>query len=155
MKLLFCFVGLILKGIWKVIIFIRLVLINFIFLFSIGIIYFIYVYVDVLLFIMDKFLVLVFNLFGLIVEQSMYINLMDFFMGFVFGEEFFCENVLFDIVEILCYVKNDNNVIGFVLVLGDMLEINLIKLCYIVKVINEFKVFGKFVFVVGDFYNQS
>lgn len=78
---------------------------------------------------------------------------MDFFMGFVFGEEFFCENVLFDIVEILCYVKNDNNVIGFVLVLGDMLEINLIKLCYIVKVINEFKVFGKFVFVVGDFYN--
>ncbi|MCD1223550.1 hypothetical protein B4924_15090 [Vibrio cholerae] len=42
MKSLFRFVGLILKGIWKAITFIRLALTNLIFLLSIGIIYFIY-----------------------------------------------------------------------------------------------------------------
>ncbi len=46
MKSLFRFVGLILKGIWKAITFIRLALTNLIFLLSIGIIYFIYIHAD-------------------------------------------------------------------------------------------------------------
>lgn len=63
--------------------------------------------------------------------------------------------MLFDIVETLRHAKNDNNVTGLVLALGDMPETNLTKLRYIAKAINEFKASGKPVFAVGDFYNQS
>lgn len=80
---------------------------------------------------------------------------MDSFTGSVFGEELPRENVLFDIVETLRHAKNDNNVTGLVLALGDMPETNLTKLRYIAKAINEFKASGKPVFAVGDFYNQS
>ncbi|TQQ48923.1 signal peptide peptidase SppA [Vibrio cholerae] len=155
MKSLFRFVGLILKGIWKAITFIRLALTNLIFLLSIGIIYFIYVHADAPLPTMDKSSALVLNLSGPIVEQSTHINPMDSFTGSVFGEELPRENVLFDIVETLRHAKNDNNVTGLVLALGDMPETNLTKLRYIAKAINEFKASGKPVFAVGDFYNQS
>ncbi len=87
MKSLFRFVGLILKGIWKAITFIRLALTNLIFLLSIGIIYFIYVHADAPLPTMDKSSALVLNLSGPIVEQSTHINPMDSFTGSVFGEE--------------------------------------------------------------------
>lgn len=155
MKSLFRFVGLILKGIWKAITFIRLALTNLLFLLSIAIIYFIYVHADAPLPKIDKASALVINLSGPIVEQSTYINPMDSFTGTVFGEELPRENVLFDIVETLRYAKEDTNVAGLVLALGDMPETNLTKLRYIAKAINEFKSSGKPVFAVGDFYNQS
>lgn len=87
MKSLFRFVGLILKGIWKAITFIRLALTNLIFLLSIGIIYFIYIHADAPLPTMDKSSALVLNLSDPIVEQSTHINPMDSFTGSVFGEE--------------------------------------------------------------------
>ncbi|ENM5813220.1 signal peptide peptidase SppA [Vibrio mimicus] len=155
MKSLFRFVGLILKGIWKAITFIRLALTNLIFLLSIGIIYFIYVHADAPLPSVNKASALILNLSGPIVEQSTHINPMDSFAGSVFGEELPRENVLFDIVDTLRHAKNDNNVTGLVLTLGDMPETNLTKLRYIAKAINEFKSSGKPVYAVGDFYNQS
>ncbi|ENM5895979.1 signal peptide peptidase SppA [Vibrio mimicus] len=155
MKSLFRFVGLILKGIWKAITFIRLALTNLIFLLSIGIIYFIYVHADAPLPSVNKASALILNLSGPIVEQSTHINPMDSFTGSVFGEELPRENVLFDIVDTLRHAKNDNNVTGLVLALGDMPETNLTKLRYIAKAINEFKSSGKPVYAVGDFYNQS
>ncbi|ENM5750673.1 signal peptide peptidase SppA [Vibrio mimicus] len=155
MKSLFRFVGLILKGIWKAITFIRLALTNLIFLLSIGIIYFIYVHADAPLPSVNKASALILNLSGPIVEQSTHINPMDSFAGSVFGEELPRENVLFDIVDTLRHAKNDNNVTGLVLALGDMPETNLTKLRYIAKAINEFKSSGKPVYAVGDFYNQS
>ncbi|ENM5874131.1 signal peptide peptidase SppA [Vibrio mimicus] len=155
MKSLFRFVGLILKGIWKAITFIRLALTNLIFLLSIGIIYFIYVHADAPMPSVNKASALILNLSGPIVEQSTHINPMDSFAGSVFGEELPRENVLFDIVDTLRHAKNDNNVTGLVLALGDMPETNLTKLRYIAKAINEFKSSGKPVYAVGDFYNQS
>lgn len=155
MKSLFRFVGLILKGIWKAITFIRLALTNLIFLLSIGIIYFIYVHADAPIPSVNKASALILNLSGPIVEQSTHINPMDSFAGSVFGEELPRENVLFDIVDTLRHAKNDNNVTGLVLALGDMPETNLTKLRYIAKAINEFKSSGKPVYAVGDFYNQS
>ncbi|EEY44485.1 signal peptide peptidase SppA [Vibrio mimicus] len=155
MKSLFRFVGLILKGIWKAITFIRLALTNLIFLLSIGIIYFIYVHADAPLPSVNKASALILNLSGPIVEQSTHINPMDSFAGSVFGEELPRENVLFDIVDTLRHAKNDNNVTGLVLALGDMPETNLTKLRYIAKAINEFKSSGKPVYAVSDFYNQS
>ncbi|ENM5734598.1 signal peptide peptidase SppA [Vibrio mimicus] len=155
MKSLFRFVGLILKGIWKAITFIRLALTNLIFLLSIGIIYFIYVHADTPMPSVNKASALILNLSGPIVEQSTHINPMDSFAGSVFGEELPRENVLFDIVDTLRHAKNDNNVTGLVLALGDMPETNLTKLRYIAKAINEFKSSGKPVYAVGDFYNQS
>ncbi|ENO8416985.1 signal peptide peptidase SppA [Vibrio mimicus] len=155
MKSLFRFVGLILKGIWKAITFIRLALTNLIFLLSIGIIYFIYIHADAPLPSVNKASALILNLSGPIVEQSTHINPMDSFAGSVFGEELPRENVLFDIVDTLRHAKNDNNVTGLVLALGDMPETNLTKLRYIAKAINEFKSSGKPVYAVGDFYNQS
>ncbi|AOW82117.1 signal peptide peptidase SppA [Vibrio mimicus] len=155
MKSLFRFVGLILKGIWKAITFIRLALTNLIFLLSIGIIYFIYVHADAPIPSVNKASALILNLSAPIVEQSTHINPMDSFAGSVFGEELPRENVLFDIVDTLRHAKNDNNVTGLVLALGDMPETNLTKLRYIAKAINEFKSSGKPVYAVGDFYNQS
>lgn len=98
---------------------------------------------------MDKSSALVLNLSGPIVEQSTHINPMDSFTGSVFGEELPRENVLFDIVETLRHAKNDNNVTGLVLALGDMPETNLTKLRYIAKAINEFKASGKLCLRLG------
>src|SRR5690606_23944791 len=87
MKQLFRFIGLIFKGIWKVITFIRLALTNLIFLLSLAIIYFVYIHAESPTPTVDKASALVLNLSGPIVEQSTYVNPMDSFAGSVLGQD--------------------------------------------------------------------
>ncbi|OAJ93891.1 signal peptide peptidase SppA [Vibrio bivalvicida] len=155
MKKVFKFVGLFFKGIWKLITFIRLALVNLIFLASIGVIYFIYTSADTPTPSVPKESALIVNISGPIVEQPTYVNPMDSLTGSFFGQSLPKENVLFDIVETIRHAKDDEQVSGIVLALRDMPETNLTKLRYIAKALNEFKTSGKLVYAVGDMYNQS
>lgn len=155
MKKIFSFIGMIFKGIWKLITFIRLALVNLIFIASIGAIYFIYTSADSPVPTVQKESALIVNLSGPIVEQATYINPMDSITGSAFGKDLPKENVLFDVVETIRYAKDDAQVSGLVLALRDMPETNLTKLRYIAKALNEFKASGKPIYAVGDFYNQS
>lgn len=155
MKKLFKFIGLIFKGIWKAITFVRLALMNLIFLVMIAVFYFAFTYTGEGQPTVDKESALVMNLSGPIVEQRRYVNPMDSVAGSILGNEIPKENVLFDIVNTIRYAKDDPKVSGLVLALRDMPETNLTKLRYIAKALNEFKTSGKPVYAVGDFYNQS
>lgn len=156
MKTVFKFVGMFFKGIWKLITFIRLALINLIFLASIGAIYFLYTTADTPTPVVPKESALIVNISGPIVEQSTYANPMDSLTGsLLFGKELPKENVLFDIVDTIRHAKDDQNVSGLVLALRDLPETNLTKLRYIAKALNEFKASGKPIYAVGDMYNQS
>ncbi|MFN1618671.1 signal peptide peptidase SppA [Vibrio rotiferianus] len=155
MKKLFKFIGLIFKGIWKAITFVRLALANLIFLVMIAVFYFAFTYTGEGQPTVEKESALVMNLSGPIVEQRRYVNPMDSIAGSVLGNEIPKENVLFDIVDTIRYAKDDPKISGLVLALRDMPETNLTKLRYIAKALNEFKVSGKPIYAVGDFYNQS
>ncbi|MFA0056340.1 signal peptide peptidase SppA [Vibrio echinoideorum] len=155
MKKIFKFIGMIFKGIWKLITFVRLALVNLFFLLSIAIIYFVYFHSDTAQPTVPQQSALVLNLSGPIVEQSRYINPMDSVTGSLLGKDLPKENVLFDIVETIRYAKDDENVTGIVLALKELPETNLTKLRYIAKALNEFKATGKPIYAVGDFYNQS
>ncbi|EGQ7856220.1 signal peptide peptidase SppA [Vibrio parahaemolyticus] len=155
MKKLFKFIGLIFKGIWKSITFIRLALANLIFLLMIAVFYFAFTYTGEGRPVIEKQSALVMNLSGPIVEQRRYVNPMDSVAGSLLGNEMPKENVLFDIVDTIRYAKDDAKVSGLVLALRDLPETNLTKLRYIAKALNEFKASGKPVYAVGDFYNQS
>ncbi|HHC7101594.1 TPA: signal peptide peptidase SppA [Vibrio parahaemolyticus] len=155
MKKLFKFIGLIFKGIWKSITFIRLALANLIFLLMIAVFYFAFTYTGEGRPVIEKESALVMNLSGPIVEQRRYVNPMDSVAGSLLGNEMPKENVLFDIVDTIRYAKDDTKVSGLVLALRDLPETNLTKLRYIAKALNEFKASGKPVYAVGDFYNQS
>ncbi|MCX8883693.1 signal peptide peptidase SppA [Vibrio parahaemolyticus] len=155
MKKLFKFIGLIFKGIWKSITFIRLALANLIFLLMIAVFYFAFTYTGEGRPVIEKESALVMNLSGPIVEQRRYVNPMDSVAGSLLGNEMPKENVLFDIVDTIRYAKDDAKVSGLVLALRDLPEMNLTKLRYIAKALNEFKASGKPVYAVGDFYNQS
>ncbi|HBB9998813.1 signal peptide peptidase SppA [Vibrio parahaemolyticus] len=155
MKKLFKFIGLIFKGIWKSITFIRLALANLIFLLMIAVFYFAFTYTGEGRPVIEKESALVMNLSGPIVEQRRYVNPIDSVAGSLLGNEMPKENVLFDIVDTIRYAKDDAKVSGLVLALRDLPETNLTKLRYIAKALNEFKASGKPVYAVGDFYNQS
>ncbi|CAI2303075.1 signal peptide peptidase SppA [Vibrio parahaemolyticus] len=155
MKKLFKFIGLIFKGIWKSITFIRLALANLIFLLMIAVFYFAFTYTGEGRPVIEKESALVMNLSGPIVEQRRYVNPMDSVAGSLLGNEMPKENVLFDIVDTIRYAQDDAKVSGLVLALRDLPETNLTKLRYIAKALNEFKASGKPVYAVGDFYNQS
>jgi len=155
MKSIFKFIGMFFKGIWKLITFIRLALVNLIFLASIGIIYFIYTNAEAPIPTVSKESALIVNISGPIVEQSTYVNPMDSLTGSMFGQSLPKENVLFDIVETIRHAKDDAQISGIVLALRDMPETNLTKLRYIAKALNEFKASGKPIYAVGDIYNQS
>ncbi|EOI6605631.1 signal peptide peptidase SppA [Vibrio parahaemolyticus] len=155
MKKLFKFIGLIFKGIWKSITFIRLALANLIFLLMIAVFYFAFTYTGEGRPVIEKESALVMNLSGPIVEQRRYVNPMDSVAGSLLGNEMPKENVLFDIVDTIRYAKDDTKVSGLILALRDLPETNLTKLRYIAKALNEFKASGKPVYAVGDFYNQS
>lgn len=143
------------KGIWKLITFVRVALVNLIFLLSIAVIYFVYFHSDTAPPTVPQQSALVLNLSGPIVEQSRYINPMDSVTGSLLGKDLPKENILFDIVETIRYAKDDDNVTGIVLALKELPETNLTKLRYIAKALNEFKASGKPIYAVGDFYNQS
>ncbi|HGS5824323.1 protease 4 [Vibrio parahaemolyticus] len=155
MKKLFKFIGLIFKGIWKSITFIRLALANLIFLLMIAVFYFAFTYTGEGRPVIEKESALVMNLSGPIMEQRRYVNPMDSVAGSLLGNEMPKENVLFDIVDTIRYAKDDAKVSGLVLALRELPETNLTKLRYIAKALNEFKASGKPVYAVGDFYNQS
>ncbi|MGY2572840.1 signal peptide peptidase SppA [Vibrio sp. C8] len=154
MKTIFRFIGLLFKGIWKLITFIRIALTNLIFLLSIALVYFLYAY-ETPAPVVEKKSALVLNLSGPIVEQSSYLSPMDSVTGSVLGKDLPKENVLFDIVETLRHAKDDDKITGLVLALRNMPETNLTKLRYIAKAINEFKASGKPVYALSDMYNQS
>jgi protease-4 len=154
MKTIFRFIGLLFKGIWRLITFIRIALTNLIFLLSIALVYFLYAY-ETPAPVVEKKSALVLNLSGPIVEQSSYLSPMDSVTGSVLGKDLPKENVLFDIVETLRHAKDDDKITGLVLALRNMPETNLTKLRYIAKAINEFKASGKPVFALSDMYNQS
>ncbi|CAH6880487.1 protease IV, a signal peptide peptidase [Vibrio chagasii] len=155
MKKIFKFISMIFKGIWKLITFVRVALVNLIFLLSIAVIYFVYFHSDTAPPTVPQQSALVLNLSGPIVEQSRYINPMDSVTGSLLGKDLPKENILFDIVETIRYAKDDDNVTGIVLALKELPETNLTKLRYIAKALNEFKASGKPIYAVGDFYNQS
>ena len=155
MKKIFKFIGMLFKGIWKLITFVRVALVNLIFLLSIAVIYFVYFHSDTAPPTAPQQSALLLNLSGPIVEQSRYINPMDSVTGSLLSKDLPKENILFDIVETIRYAKVDDNVTGIVLELKDLPETNLTKLRYIAKALNEFKASGKPIYAVGDFYNQS
>ena len=155
MKKIFIFIGMLFIGIWKLITFVRVALVNLIFLLSIAVIYFVYFHSDTVPPTTPQQSALVLNLSGPIVEQSRYINPMDSVTGSLLSKDLPKENILFDIVETIRYAKDDDNVTGIVLELKELPETNLTKLRYIAKALNEFKASGKPIYAVGDFYNQS
>ena len=155
MKKIAKFIGMIFKGVWKLITFVRVAVINLFFLLSIALIYFVYFQTDNTQPTVPQQSALVLNLSGPIVEQSRYINPMDSVTGSLLGKDLPKENVLFDIVDTIRYAKDDENITGIVLALGELPETNLTKLRYIAKALNEFKATGKPIYATGDFYNQS
>lgn len=155
MKKIAKFIGMIFKGVWKLITFVRIAVINLFFLLSIALIYFVYFQTDNTQPTVPQQSALVLNLSGPIVEQSRYINPMDSVTGSLLGKDLPKENVLFDIVDTIRYAKDDENITGIVLALGELPETNLTKLRYIAKALNEFKATGKPIYAIGDFYNQS
>lgn len=155
MKKIFKLIGLIFKGIWKAISFVRLALTNLIFLLSIALIYFVYLHGAETQPQVEKASALVLNLSGPIVEQSQYVHPMDSITGSLFGNEMPKENVLFDVVKTIRYAKDDDKITGILLALRDLPETNLTKLRYIAKALNEFKASGKPIYAIGAFYNQS
>lgn len=155
MKKVFRFIGLIFKGIWKVINFTRLAIINLLFFAVIAMFYFAFTQVEPTPEAAQKESALVLNISGPIVEQSSYVNPMDSVTGSLFGRDLPRENVLFDIVDSIRYASTDDSVKGLVLSLRDMPETSLTKLRYIAKALNEFKATGKPIYAYGAFYNQS
>ncbi|OEF27673.1 signal peptide peptidase SppA [Vibrio rumoiensis] len=158
MKKLFCFIAAIFKGIWKFITFIRVAIVNVIFIALIVMVYFAFYpqqepSIDQPTTPEKRALVL--NLDGPIVEQRTYVNPLDSISGTVFDNELPKENVLYDIVTTLRAAATDNSISGLVLNLSQMPETNLTKLRYIAKAISEFKATGKPIYAYGDFYNQS
>ncbi|MEL7291726.1 MAG: signal peptide peptidase SppA [Pseudomonadota bacterium] len=155
MKNIFKFIGMLFKGVWKLISFIRIALVNLVFLASIAAIYFLYTSADTPVPTVPTKSALILNMSGPIVEQSSYVNPMDSVTGSLFGQDLPKENVLFDIVETIRHAKQDDKISGIVLALRDMPETNLTKLRYIAKALNEFKASGKPIYALGDMYNQS
>ncbi|GAL12156.1 protease IV [Vibrio astriarenae] len=135
MKTLFKFIGMIFKGIWKGITFIRLALVNLLFLLFIGIFVFTYMQTEKATALPEvkKESALIVNISGPIVEERSYINPMDSLTGSLLGSEMPRENVLFDIVETIRHAKDDPQITGIVLALNEMPETNLTKLRYIAK----------------------
>ncbi|CAM3533930.1 Protease 4 [Vibrio aerogenes CECT 7868] len=157
MKAIFKFIGTLFKWIWKCITFIRVTLMNLVFLILLLVIYGAYLQS------VDETEVsaprqpsaLVLNLSGPIVEKASYLKPIDSISHSVLGESLPKENVLFDIVDTIRHAKDDKQITGLVLSLQEMSATNLTKLRYIAKAINEFKSSGKMVFAVGDIYTQS
>lgn len=157
MKTLFKFIGMIFKGIWKGITFIRLALVNLLFLLFIGIFVFTYMQTEKATALPEvkEESALIVNISGPIVEERSYINPMDSLTGSLLGSEIPRENVLFDIVETIRHAKDDPQITGIVLALNEMPETNLTKLRYIAKALTEFRASGKPVYSAGGMYNQS
>ncbi|SHF83592.1 signal peptide peptidase SppA [Vibrio gazogenes] len=157
MKTILKAIGMIFRFIWKTITLFRLLVTNLLFLFTIAIIYILYTQStpeDTNIQIHQPS-ALVLNLSGPIREQATYVQSVDSIATSLLGDSLPKENILFDIVDTIRHAKDDEQISGLVLSLGEMSETNLTKLRYIAKAINEFKASGKPVFAVGNMYTQS
>ncbi|AHG18294.1 protease 4 [Chania multitudinisentens RB-25] len=65
------------------------------------------------------------------------------------------ENSLFDLVDTIRKAKNDKNITGMVLQLNDFAGADQPSLQYIGKALREFRDSGKPIFAIGDSYNQT
>ncbi|HGM4643184.1 TPA: signal peptide peptidase SppA [Serratia marcescens] len=65
------------------------------------------------------------------------------------------ENSLFDVVDSIRKAKNDKNITGMVLQLNDFVGADQPSLRYIGKALREFRDSGKPIFAIGDSYNQT
>ncbi len=158
MKKIFYFIGLIFKGIWKLITFIRVALTNLLFLAAIAMLYFTFASQDgndTVKSEPQQASALVLNLSGPIVEQRSYIKPVDSLSGNLLGNDLPKENVVYEVVETLRHAASDDSISGLVLDLKQMPETSLTKLRYIAKAISEFRASGKPVYAQSDFYNQS
>ncbi|SJL82811.1 signal peptide peptidase SppA [Vibrio palustris] len=156
MKTLFGYLGKLIKGLWKTITFLRVALLNVLFIILVVAIWFgISNATKTTPPEQSQPSALVLNLNGPIVEKASYLTPLDSFKGSALGDDMPKENVLFDIVHTIRHAKTDPAITGLVLSLGDMPSTSLTKLRYIAKAINEFKSSGKPVFATGDFYSQS
>ncbi|QMV13974.1 signal peptide peptidase SppA [Vibrio spartinae] len=157
MKTILKAIGMIFRFIWKTITLFRLLVTNLLFLFTIAVIYILYTQSapeDTNIQIHQPS-ALVLNLSGPIREQATYAQSVDSVATSLLGDSLPKDNILFDIVDTIRHAKDDEQISGLVLSLGEMSETNLTKLRYIAKAINEFKASGKPVFAVGNLYTQS
>ncbi|WP_059120428.1 signal peptide peptidase SppA [Vibrio sp. MEBiC08052] len=157
MKTILKAIGMIFRFIWKTITLFRHLVTNLLFLFTLVIIYILYTQStqeDTNIQIHQPS-ALVLNLSGPIREQATYVQSVDSIASSLLGDSLPKENILFDIVDTIRHAKDDEQISGLVLSLGEMSETNLTKLRYIAKAINEFKTSGKPVFAVGNLYTQS
>jgi protease-4 len=101
--------------------------------------------------------VLMFNLAGVIVEEprddSVFRELANEALGL--NDPTQRENSLFDIVESIRQAKDDKNITGIVLSLGQFVGGSQTSLEYIGKALQEFKTSGKPVIAVGRNFSQS
>ncbi|MGR5266527.1 signal peptide peptidase SppA [Vibrio astriarenae] len=157
MKTLFKFIGMIFKGFWKAITFIRMALANLLFLIFIAVLFFTFKQAEQVTALPEvkKESALIVNISGPIVEERSYLNPMDSITGSLLGSEMPRENVLFDIVDTIRHAQDDPQITGIVLALNEMPETNLTKLRYIAKALTEFRTSGKPVYAAGGMYNQS
>ncbi|EMB6252512.1 TPA: signal peptide peptidase SppA [Serratia marcescens] len=65
------------------------------------------------------------------------------------------ENSLFDVVDTIRKAKDDKNITGMVLQLNDFVGADQPSLRYIGKALREFRDSGKPIFAIGDSYNQT
>ncbi|MFV0575694.1 MAG: signal peptide peptidase SppA [Vibrio sp.] len=154
MKKIFCFIAKIFKGIWKFITFLRVAIVNLLFLGIVALIIFSFFPQEEETTHAAKE-ALVLDLDGPIVEQASYANPFDSISSSVIEKDLPKENVLYDVVSTIRTAGTDSSITGLVLNLKDMPETSLTKLRYIAKAINEFKATGKPIYAYGDFYNQS
>ncbi|MCG7585392.1 signal peptide peptidase SppA, partial [Photobacterium sp. OFAV2-7] len=154
MKVVLKGIGKLFRAIWKLISFTRQLILNLIFLFVIGLLFFAFNQSGEQP-ALPKEAALVLDLSGPIVEQRTYINPIDQLASNALGHPPVQENVLFDIVDTIRAASTDNRITGLVLNLKGMAETNLTKLRYIAKAVEEFKQAGKPVYAVGDNYKQS
>ncbi len=155
MKTVFRYLGLVIKGIWKSITFVRRALANLIFIGFIALLFFSLNQTRETVKETRQPSALVLNLSGSIVEKTTRTSAIDSFGNSLFGQTLPQENQLFDIVETIRQAKTDDNITGIVLALNNMSETSINKLKYIGKALNEFKATGKPIFATGDFYSQS
>lgn len=155
MKTLFNFIGLLLKGAWKLITFLRLAIGHLLFLAILAGVYFIYTQSTAPQPNLTTPSALVLNLSGPIVEQPSAINPTHSLTSLLAGQETPQETVLFDLVDTIRHAQQDPNISGIVLALDALPETPLTKLRYVAKALTAFKAAGKPIYAVGDFYNQS
>lgn len=157
MKKIFYYIGLIFKGAWHTVTFLRMAVFNALFLiilaaFAIGF-YFDSQTDAVPVVQLKKPLILDIN--GPIVEQAQDINPLNSISEGLSGTEQPRQHVLYQVVQTIRHASEDDNINGLILKLGNMPETNLTKLRYISTALEDFKKSGKPIYASSDFYNQS